>query len=55
MHSIKNISEGNKIDTQSKSRADTPKSIPETEKTLKTLSSGQIYKKQKKTKKPKKK
>jgi hypothetical protein len=57
MHSIENISERNKIDTQS--RADAyikrkrlismsdyaPKSILETEKTLKTLSSGQIYKK----------
>jgi hypothetical protein len=33
---------------------DAPKSILETEKTLKTLSSGQIYKKTKKTKKQKK-
>jgi hypothetical protein len=45
MHSIKNISERNKIDTQS--RADAPKRILETEKTLKTLSSEQIYKKHK--------
>jgi hypothetical protein len=55
MHSIKNISERNKIDTQSradynnnlKSGCTAPKSILETEKTLKTLSSGQIYKKNK--------
>jgi hypothetical protein len=61
MHSIKNISGRNKIDTQSRADAyirrkrlicksdynlksgDAPKSILETEKTLKTLSSGQIY------------
>jgi hypothetical protein len=61
MHSIKNIPERNKIDTQSRADAyirrkrliskrviiiltlDAPKSILETEKTLKTLSSGQIY------------
>jgi hypothetical protein len=73
MHTIKNISERNKIDTQSRADAyirrkrlisksdynltlDAPKS---TEKTLKTPSSGQIYKKKikkikKKPKKPKK-
>ncbi len=67
MHSIKNIWERNKIDTQSRAEAyikrkrlismsdfitlslDAPKSILETEKTLKTLSSGQIYKKNQKT------
>jgi hypothetical protein len=57
MHSIKNISERNKIDNQSRADAyirrkrlrviiieclDAPKSILETEKTLKTLSYGQI-------------
>jgi hypothetical protein len=36
-------------------KSDAPKSILETEKTLKTLSSGQIYKKNQKPKKPKKK
>jgi hypothetical protein len=73
MHSIKNNSERNKIDTPSradayikrkrlistsdynlKSGLDAPKSILETEKTLKTPSSGQIYeKKPKKPQKPK--
>jgi hypothetical protein len=52
MHPIKNISERNKIDTQS--RTDAPKSVLETEKTLKTLSSGQIYKKPQKPKKKQK-
>ena len=68
MHSFKNISERNKIDTQSRadayirrkrliSKSDyslesgAPKSILETEKTLKTLSSGQMYKKPKKKQK----
>jgi hypothetical protein len=72
MHSIKNISERNKIDTQSRADAyirkkrlisksdynyslDAPKSILETEKTLRTLSSGQIYKKNQKTPKNQKK
>jgi hypothetical protein len=62
MHSIKNILEINKIDTQSRadayiwrkrliSKSDynltswSPKSVFETEKTLKTLSSGQKKKK----------
>jgi hypothetical protein len=60
MHLIKNYSERNKIDTQSRADSyirliskndynltslDAPKSIIETEKTLKTLSSGQNYKK----------
>ncbi len=61
MHSIQNISERNKIDTQS--RADAyirrkrliSKSILETEKTLKTLSSGKMYKKTKKKQKNQKK
>jgi hypothetical protein len=54
MRSIKNISERNKIVTQSRASLDAPKSILETEKTLKTpLSSGQIYKKKKKKKKTK--
>jgi hypothetical protein len=59
MHSIKNNSEGNKIDTQSRAdayirrkrlisksdynlKSGCTKNIHETEKTLKTLSSGQI-------------
>jgi hypothetical protein len=64
MHSIKNILDRNKIDTQSRADAyikrkriismsdyylDAPKSILETEKTLKTFSSGQKYKKTQKT------
>jgi hypothetical protein len=70
MHSIKNISERNKIDTQSRADAyirrkrlisksdynlslDAPKSILETEKTLKTLSSGQIPVYKNKPKNPK--
>ncbi len=57
MHSIKNISERNKIDTQSWADAyislDAPKSFLETEKNPKTLSSGQMYKKTKKNKNPK--
>jgi hypothetical protein len=56
MHTIKNISERNKIDTQSRADGlDAPKSILETEKPLKTLSSGQTYKKKnpKKPQKPK--
>jgi hypothetical protein len=70
MHSIKNISERNKIDTQSRAdirrkrlisksdynlSLDARKSILETKKPLKTLSSGHIYKRtQKNPKKPKK-
>jgi hypothetical protein len=65
LHSIKNISERNKIDNQSRDVAyimikslDAPKSILVTEKTLKTPSSGQICKKtnkkKQKTKKPQK-
>ncbi len=66
MQSIRNISERNKIDIQSRADAyirrkrlivrviiikslDAPKSILETEETLKTLSSGQMYKKNQKT------
>jgi hypothetical protein len=48
MHSIKNISERNKIDTHQELKL-------ETEKTFKTLFSGQIYKKTKKNKKQNKK
>ncbi len=69
MHSIRNISERNKIDTQSRADAnirrkrlicksdfnlkslDATKSIIETEETLKTLSSGQMYKKNPKNQK----
>jgi hypothetical protein len=48
MHSIKNISERNKIETQSRADAYIRR------KRLKTLSSGQIYKKNKKTQKTQK-
>jgi hypothetical protein len=59
MHSIKNISERNKIDTQSRTDAygilvisdynSKPKSILESEKILKILSSGKVFKKNQKT------